>query len=138
MCVLPKSSVLLCVFCGQNNSVQNIFMKKYFLFAAESICRVKRFTAGSRNNLKDVQESQIMHDKVRKWLRQQSNYLCAAGFDALVKRWNMCSKVCRGYVEKHMFLFFSFTYMFYVLYLFMTNLLPLPSISFRDIRRRII
>jgi hypothetical protein len=36
----------------------------------------------------------------RKWLRQQSKDFCAAGFDALVKRWDRCINVGGGYVEK--------------------------------------
>jgi hypothetical protein len=31
-------------FCGQKNSMQRIFIKKYFLFTVGSVCRVKRFT----------------------------------------------------------------------------------------------
>jgi histone-lysine N-methyltransferase SETMAR len=38
--------------------------------------------------------------EVRKWLRQQSKYFCAAGFDAPVKRWDKCISVGGGYVEK--------------------------------------
>jgi hypothetical protein len=42
----------------------------------------------------------MMPDQVRKWLRQQSNDFCAAGLDALVKRWDKCDNVDGGYVEK--------------------------------------
>jgi hypothetical protein len=38
--------------------------------------------------------------EVRKWLREQSKDFCAAGFDALVKRWDKCINVGGGYVEK--------------------------------------
>jgi hypothetical protein len=38
--------------------------------------------------------------EVRKWLRQQSKDFYAAGFDALVKRWNTCISVGGGYVDK--------------------------------------
>jgi hypothetical protein len=38
--------------------------------------------------------------EVRKWLRQQSSDFYAAGFDALVKRWDKCINVSGGYVEK--------------------------------------
>jgi hypothetical protein len=38
--------------------------------------------------------------EVRKWLRQQSKDFHAAGFGALVKRWDKCINVCEGYVEK--------------------------------------
>jgi hypothetical protein len=39
-----------------------------------------------------------------KWLRQQSKNFRAAGFDAVVERWNKCISVGGGYVEKEMFL----------------------------------
>jgi hypothetical protein len=42
----------------------------------------------------------MMPDQVRKWLRQQSKDYNAAGFDALVKRWDKCINVGGGYVEK--------------------------------------
>jgi hypothetical protein len=98
--LLLKSSFLLCVICGKNDSTQNIFVKKYFLFIVGSICLVKRLTTVSRNSLKDVRKSQMMPDQVRKWLRQQSKDFYAAGFDALVKRWDKCITVGGGYVEK--------------------------------------
>jgi hypothetical protein len=63
-------------------------------------CRVKQFTTGSRNSLKDVRKSQMMPDQLRNWLRQQSKDFYAAGFDALVKRWDKCINVGGGYVEK--------------------------------------
>jgi hypothetical protein len=36
----------------------------------------------------------------RKWLSQESKDFCAAGFDALVKRWEKCINIGGGYVEK--------------------------------------
>jgi hypothetical protein len=71
------------------------FQKEIFLFTVGSVCRVKRFTAGSRNSLKDVRKSQMMPEQVRKWLRQQSK-----DFDALVKRWDNYIDVGGGYIEK--------------------------------------
>jgi hypothetical protein len=38
--------------------------------------------------------------EVRNWRRHQRKDLYAAGFDALVKRWDKCINVCGGYVEK--------------------------------------
>jgi hypothetical protein len=38
--------------------------------------------------------------EVRKWLRQQSDNLYAAGFDALIKRWDRYMNVDGGYVKK--------------------------------------
>jgi hypothetical protein len=42
------------------------------------VCRVRRFTTGPKNSLNDVRKSQMIHDQVRKWLRQQSKYFYAA------------------------------------------------------------
>jgi hypothetical protein len=53
-----------------------------------------------RNFLKDVRKSQMMPEQIRKWLRQQSKDFYAAGFDALVKRWDSCINDGGGYVEK--------------------------------------
>jgi hypothetical protein len=75
-------------------------MKKCLLFTGESVYRVKRFTAWSRNSLKDVRKSQMMPDEALKWLRQESKDFYAAGFDALVKRWDSCISVGGEYVEK--------------------------------------
>jgi hypothetical protein len=72
------------IFCGRKDSMQRIFIKKCFLFTVGSVCGVKLFTICLTNSLKDVRKSHMMPDKVRKWLRQQSKDLCAAGFDALV------------------------------------------------------
>jgi hypothetical protein len=80
--------------------MQRIFIKKCFLFMVGSVCRIKRFTTGSRNSLKDVQKSQMMSEQVQKWLSQQSKDFYAVGFDALVKRWDKCISVGGGYVEK--------------------------------------
>jgi hypothetical protein len=66
-------------------------MKKYFLFTVHN--RVKKPSQGCPNVADDEM-------KLRKWLRQQSKDFCAAGFDALLKRWNKCTIVGGGYVEK--------------------------------------
>jgi hypothetical protein len=42
---------------------------------------------------KDVRKSQLMPDKMRKWLRQRSKDFYAAGFDALIKRLDKCINV---------------------------------------------
>jgi hypothetical protein len=49
--------------------------------------------------------SKIADDEtgVREWLREQSNDFYAAGFDALVKRWDKCICVGGGYMEKYFF-----------------------------------
>jgi hypothetical protein len=62
-----------------------------------------RFTAGSRNchlGGKLFADYEKVETEVRKWLTQQSKHFYAAGFDALVKRWDKCTSVGGGYVEK--------------------------------------
>jgi hypothetical protein len=49
-----------------------------------SVC-IKRFTTGPRNSLEVGWKSQMMPEKVQKWLSQLSKDCCAAGFSALVK-----------------------------------------------------
>jgi hypothetical protein len=61
------------------------------VFVAESISKLggKRFA-----------NDEEVETEMRQWLRQQSEDFYAAGFDALVKRWDKCIDVGGGYVEK--------------------------------------
>jgi hypothetical protein len=45
-------------------------------------------------------DDEEVETEARKWLRQQPKDFYAAGFDALVKRWDRCINVGGGYVEK--------------------------------------
>jgi hypothetical protein len=47
---------------------------------------------------KDFANDEDVETEVRKWLRQESKDLNAAGFDALVLRWDKCINVGGGYV----------------------------------------
>jgi hypothetical protein len=76
--------------------MQRISTKKYFLITVGSFCRVKRFHFGGRR----VADDEEVEMEVRKLLRQWSKDFHAAGFDALVKRWDKCISVGGGYVEK--------------------------------------
>jgi hypothetical protein len=87
-------------FLWAKDPIQRIFVKKRFLFAMGNVRRVKRFTAGSRNSLKDVLKSQMKPNQVRTWLRRESKDLRDAGFHALVKPWEKYAKVGEGFVEK--------------------------------------
>jgi hypothetical protein len=51
-----KNSVMLWL----QDSMQRIFIKKCFQFKVGSICRIKRFTAGSRNSVMDIRKLQII------------------------------------------------------------------------------
>jgi hypothetical protein len=55
----------------------------------ESVCRVKQFSFGGKRFADDEE----VETEMRKWLRQQSKDFYAAGFDALVKRWDTCINV---------------------------------------------
>jgi hypothetical protein len=47
-CTNKEQRYIVC-FSGQKDSMQRIFMMKYFLFTVGTVCLVKRFTSGSRN-----------------------------------------------------------------------------------------
>jgi hypothetical protein len=87
-------------FCGQKDSMRRIFIKKCFLFMVGSVCRLKRFTTGSRNSLKNVREVADDAQPGLEVAKTTVKNFYAVGFDALVKRWDKCINVGRGYVEK--------------------------------------
>jgi hypothetical protein len=95
--VLPKSSVLLCVFfCGQKDSMQRILIKKCFLFVFRSICRVNRLYFADKH----FDDNEEVETEVWKWQSQESRDFYAADFDALVMRRDKRINVGGGYVEK--------------------------------------
>jgi hypothetical protein len=62
--------------------MQRIFIKKCFLFTVGSVCHLKQFHhCGGR-----FADDEEVGREVQKWLRQESKYFYAAGFDSLVKR----------------------------------------------------
>jgi hypothetical protein len=109
--------------------MQRILIQKCFLFRVGSVCRLKYFTTGSRNSLRDVRKSQMMPDQVPKWLRQQSKDFYAAGFDSLQSDGTSVSVLVEDMSRNKYFPRFEY-HMFYVLYPFVTYLLTLPRIYF--------
>jgi hypothetical protein len=83
-------------FLWEKDSMQNIFLKKYFLCTVGSVCRVKRFTSGD----KCFADDEEVETELQMCLRQHSKYFYAAGFVALLKRWDKCNNVGGGNVEK--------------------------------------
>jgi hypothetical protein len=75
---------------------------------------------------KGFADDEEFETEVRKWQRHRSKDFYSAGFDALVKRWDMCISAGGGYVEKQMFLSRLEYHIFYVLYPFVTSILTLP------------
>jgi hypothetical protein len=49
---------------------------------------------------KHFADDKDVETEVQKWLRQQLKDFYAAGFDALVKRWDTCLSVRGEYIEK--------------------------------------
>jgi hypothetical protein len=95
-CTNEKQSYVV-RFCGQNDSMQRIFIKKYFLLIVGSVffC-VKRFNLCGKYFADDEE----VETEVRKKLRQQSKDVHSVGIDALVKRWDKCINVDGRHVEK--------------------------------------
>jgi hypothetical protein len=91
--VYYRKIALYCEFSvGKKESMQMIFIKKYFLFTVGSACRVKWFTTGSSNCRLGGRcfGDEEVETVVQTWLRQQSKDFYAAGFEALVKRRDKC------------------------------------------------
>jgi hypothetical protein len=93
-----KAVFCFALVCGHKDSMQKIFIKKYFLFTVRSVCRVKRF----QTRWQTFRWEEVVTE-VSKWLRQQPNDFRAAGLDALVKRWGKCINVGGRYAEKCFF-----------------------------------
>jgi hypothetical protein len=73
----PKSNVLLGVFVGKKTQYKGYSQKKYFLFAVGSVCRLERFTTGSRNSLKDFRKSQMRKRRCgSNWYNSQRLLCC--------------------------------------------------------------
>jgi hypothetical protein len=110
---------------GANDSVQGIFIKKFFLFTVGSVCREKQFTTASRN----VAKVSLM----AKWLKGRSgraettvkilSMLCV--FRRTGKAMGQAFQCWwRIYRETNVFSKFDY-HMIYVLYPFVTYLLSL-------------
>jgi hypothetical protein len=95
-CITEEQSSVVRFSCWQNDPMQKIFIKKYFMFRVGNFYRVKRFSLG----VKRFADDEEVEKEVRKWLRQQSKDFYAAGFDALIKRWDKCVNVGGGHVAK--------------------------------------
>jgi hypothetical protein len=115
-----KSIVQLCGFFGrQKDSMQRIFIKKCFLFTGGSVCRLKRFTTGWRNSLKDARQgAEVAETTVKR--------LTCCGFRRIGKAMGQVYQ-CWWRICREINLFSRFEYhMFHVLYPFMSCLLTLP------------
>jgi hypothetical protein len=64
------------LFCGQNDSVQRIFLKKCFLFTVGSVRR----ESGAQLGGKRFADDEEVVTEMGKWLRQQSKDFLFGGF----------------------------------------------------------
>jgi hypothetical protein len=97
--VFPKSSVSLYVFVGKRCNAKDIHKKVFHICGGKCLlCKtVHNWVEKRGKRFTDDEEVDI---EVRKWMRRHWKDCCAAGFDALVKRWDKCINVGGGYVEK--------------------------------------
>jgi hypothetical protein len=102
-----EQSSVVRFLCAKVLNAKDIYKEAILVYGGKCLQR-KQLPTVSRNSLKDFRRLQLMPDRVFKWLRQQSNDFYAAGFDALVKRWDKCINPDGGYVEKQSFLFSNF------------------------------
>jgi hypothetical protein len=124
-----KIGVLLCGFhlWAKGLNAKDIHKEMFPVYSG--VCRVKRFTAGSRNSPKDVRKSQMMPDQVRKWLKQQSVWRPCCGFPRTGKAMGQVYQCYwRIYREINVFPRFE-CHMFYALYPFVTYLLTPPLVE---------
>jgi hypothetical protein len=103
--VLPKNSVALCVLLwAKEHNAKDIHIEMFPLYGGKCLSRkvVHNWFEKSQPWCKRFADEEV-ETEVRKWLRQQSKYFCAAGFDTVVKRLDKCTNVGGGCVEKQMF-----------------------------------
>jgi hypothetical protein len=91
--VLAKSSVLLCVcFWANGLGAKDIHKEMFPVYGGKCLSR-KAVHKWAKKRGKRIADDEDVETEVRMCLRQQSKDLYAAGFDALVKRWDMCISV---------------------------------------------
>jgi hypothetical protein len=77
-------------------NVKDIHKEMFPVYFGKCLSRKAVLQLGGKS-FDDVEE---VEKDVRKWLRLQSKDFYAAGFDALVKRWDKCISVGGGQIEK--------------------------------------
>jgi hypothetical protein len=121
--ILQKSSVLLCVFCVQKDSMKILFIKKCFL------CQGGKWLSRKTDHTwanKRFADDEAVETYVWKWLWQQSKRFLCCGFRHTGKAMGQVYQ-CWWWTYREINVVFWFEYhMFYVLYPFVTYLLTLP------------
>jgi hypothetical protein len=79
--ILPKSSVVSRFLWAKGLNAKVIHKEMFPPYVGKCMSR------------KRIADDKEVETEVQKWLRQQSKYFYAAGFDALIKRWGKCVSV---------------------------------------------
>jgi hypothetical protein len=121
--MLPKSSVLLCLFCVKKELVQRIFIDKFFpVYGGKCLLRkvvytwIKKFSQGRSKAADDARR--VAETTVKRLLC--SEFRRTGKAMGQVYQWRTCREI-------NVFPRFEY-HMFYVLYQFVTCLLPLPRV----------
>jgi hypothetical protein len=122
--VYNQRTAFCCAFFFREDSMQRVFIKKCFLFMVGCLCRVKRFTTGSINSLKDVRKSQVMPEQAETTIKRLQCCRFWHTGKAVRQVYQCWWSICR---EINVFSKFEY-HMFYVLYPYLTYLLTLPCI----------
>jgi hypothetical protein len=86
------------------DSMQRIFIYKYFLFTVGTVCRVKRFSGSQLGGRYFVDDEEV-ETEVRKCLETTVKRFLCCGFRRTGNRWDKRISVCEGCVEKYMFFY---------------------------------
>jgi hypothetical protein len=90
---------LLCFLWTKGFNAKDIHKEVFLVYGEKCLSHkavhiwVEKFSQGLSKVADDETDVQM-------WLRQQSKDFYASGLDALVKRWDKCVNIGRGYVEK--------------------------------------
>jgi hypothetical protein len=93
---IEEQRSIVCLLWAKGLNSKDIHKEMFPVYGGKCLSR----KGGSQLGGKRFADDEEVETKVWKWPRQQSKDFCAAGFDALVARWDKCSRVGGGHVEK--------------------------------------
>jgi hypothetical protein len=98
-CITKEQCSVVCFLRAKGLSAKDIHKEMFPVYGGKCLSRkaVHNWVEKCGSHLTDDEEVEM---EMRKWMRQQSKDFYAAGFDAVVKRWDKFFNVGGGYVEK--------------------------------------
>jgi hypothetical protein len=94
-----QRSVVRFFLWAKGASAKDIHKEMFPVYGGKCLSRKAVHSCVDKRGKRFADDEEV-ETEVRKWLRQQPKYFYAAGFDALVKRWDKCINVGGGYVGK--------------------------------------